>query len=57
MRGKMSLRRRALIEACSGDRQQVRAVECELRRRAAARRAMRVRERRRKTLYRSLGWE
>lgn len=56
-RGKMSLRRRALIEACDGDREQVRLHEADLKRRGAAKRAARVRERRRKTLYRDLGWE
>lgn len=54
VRGKMSVRRRALLIACDGDREQVRAVEQDLRRTSATRR---VRLRRRREQLRAQGIE
>jgi hypothetical protein len=47
VRGKMSGRRRALLVACDGNREQVRYVEADLQAKSAARRA-RLRERRKR---------
>ena len=39
VRGRMSVRRRALLVACDGNREQVRYIESDLRNKSAARRA------------------